>query len=231
MADRDVNPDDYLLQHIFKTEQPTSTSTLLQNWDKCIFRASFSDSCLSCVVRLEAEDTGSETFTSVAAMQKIVRTIIPELVPQTYKVGQVENAEGRSFQFSMIELVEGVLLEDVWEKMVEDDKTSVVTEITSALSKLQSVRISDAENQKVFCSMLHGEDQVLERLQRPGVFGGPATRVLNNGMALLNAIIEQQKVKKSFCTLTTLEDLQITRVVSNYKDLGSVVIDKSDIAK
>ncbi len=183
------------------------------------------------MVRLEAEDTGSETFTSVAAMQKIVRTIIPELVPQTYKVGQVENAEGRSFQFSMIELVEGVLLEDVWEKMVEDDKTSVVTEITSALSKLQSVRISDAENQKVFCSMLHGEDQVLERLQRPGVFGGPATRVLNNGMALLNAIIEQQKVKKSFCTLTTLEDLQITRVVSNYKDLGSVVIDKSDIAK
>jgi hypothetical protein len=58
-------------------------------------------------VRVEAEGQQSDTFITVAAMQEISRSIIPELVPETYKIGKATNAEGRKFQFSVIGLVEG----------------------------------------------------------------------------------------------------------------------------
>lgn len=111
MPDRDVTPDVCLLKRIFTANQPETISIVLQNWDKCVFKAEFPESLedrySAYVVRLEAENENSQTFTTIAAVQKIAATIIPELVSQTFQVGKTQNAHGRMFHFSVIELVEG----------------------------------------------------------------------------------------------------------------------------
>lgn len=87
MTDRDVNPDECLLRHIFTTNQPKAISIFLQVWDKCVFKAEFKkdpkNDYTTCVVRLESEDEKPRNFTMIAAMQQIADTILPDLVPKT----------------------------------------------------------------------------------------------------------------------------------------------------
>jgi hypothetical protein len=101
MANRDVTPDQSLLQHIFADNQPSSISILLQNWDKCVFTAvlptTLGNGPHVYVVRLEARDGKSAHFHSVAAMQEIAASCIPGLVPQTLQVGSAVNDQGREF--------------------------------------------------------------------------------------------------------------------------------------
>lgn len=80
------------------------------------FPKDFEDRHCTCVVRLEAENKSLKTFTNtIVAMQQIAASIIPELVPQTLQVGKAKNAQGGMFHFSVIELMDGDLLEDVWQ--------------------------------------------------------------------------------------------------------------------
>ncbi len=86
----DVIPDSTLLKHMFGEHQPSSVSIILQNWDKCIFSATFTiaspleNGQHSCVVRLEALDNDHPpAFALVAATQEIAATCIPLLVPAT----------------------------------------------------------------------------------------------------------------------------------------------------
>ncbi|KAE9366378.1 hypothetical protein N431DRAFT_517583 [Stipitochalara longipes BDJ] len=124
MTDRNVTPSACLLKQIFGNGQPSSTSILLQNWDKCSFRANFSSGRPSLVGRLEAEGTQAGTFMAIAALQEVARAVIPEL----------------KFQYSVIGLVEGETLEEAWERMDTQDRVSVVAEIASAIAKLHIVR-------------------------------------------------------------------------------------------
>lgn len=111
----------------------------LQNWDKCVFKAEFpkglEDRHSACVVRLDAENENLKTFTTIAPMQQIAATIIPEPVPQTLQVGEAKNAQGRMFHFSVIELVERDLLEDVWQQMSAEEQSSVVAGLEWFTSK------------------------------------------------------------------------------------------------
>jgi aminoglycoside phosphotransferase (APT) family kinase protein len=132
-----------------------------------VFKAEFPKS-------LEAENENLKTFTTIAAMQQIAATIIPELVPQTLQVGKAKNAQGRMFHFSVIELVEGDLLEDVWQQMSAEEQSSVVAELVEALEKLHSVRLSDKGIKEILGKTLHEEgDEVLKSFEQPGAFGGP----------------------------------------------------------
>ncbi|OBT86340.1 hypothetical protein VE02_03826 [Pseudogymnoascus sp. 03VT05] len=143
MADRDVKPDDCLLTHIFTDNQPNSISIFLQEWDKCVFEAKFpknpQNDYTTCVVRLESEDEKPKNFAMIAAMQRIAATIIPGLVPKTYQVGKAVNAQGRMFHFSVVELVEGDLLEDAWQLMSAGEQSSAVADLVEALQKLHSL--------------------------------------------------------------------------------------------
>ncbi len=236
MADRDVTPDDSLLKQIFATIQPETISIFLQNWDKCVFKAEFpkglEDRHSGCVVRLEAENESFTTFTTIAAMQKIAATIIPELVPQTLQVGKAKNAQGRMFHFSVIELVEGDLLEDVWQQMSAEEQSSVVAELVEALEKLHSVRLSDKRVKEILGKTFREEgDEVPKGFEQPGAFGGPHTGFLNDGPALLNSIMERRKLKKPFYTMEPIVDSGDIRMQSSFIDLGSTIIHKSDIDK
>lgn len=180
MADRDVTPDDSLLKQIFTTNQPETISIFLQNWDKCVFKAEFprdgEHRHSTCVVRLEAENKNLQTFTTIASMQQIAATIIPDLVPQTLQVGKAKNAQRRMFHFSVIELVDGDLLEDVWQQMSAAEQSSVVAELVKALEKLHSVRLSDKWVKEILDKMLREEsDGIMKGFEQPGAFGGPHT--------------------------------------------------------
>ncbi|KAL5330823.1 hypothetical protein ACEPPN_000347 [Leptodophora sp. 'Broadleaf-Isolate-01'] len=236
MADRDVTPDDSLLKQIFTTNQPETISIFLQNWDKCVFKAEFpkglEDRHSACVVRLEAENDNLKTFTTIAAIQQIAAIIIPELVPQTLQVGKAKNSQGRMFHFSVIELVEGDLLEDVWQQMSAEEQSSVVAELVEALEKLHSVRLSDKGVKEILGKTLREEgDEVLKSFEQPGAFGGPHTGFLNDGPALLDSIMERRKLKKPFCTMESIVGSQDIRIQSSFKELGSIVINNSDIDK
>lgn len=233
--DRNVSPDSSLLQQIFTASQPNTISIFLQNWEKCVFKAELSEGSTdrhsTCVVRLEAEDESLQTFTSIAAMQRIAATVIPELVPQTLRTGKAKNAQGRVFEFSVIEFVEGDLLEDVWQKMSAEEQTSVVAEIVEAVQKLHNIRLSDKGSKEILKNTPGEEgDKILKGLE-PGAFGGPHTGFLNDGPALLSSFMERQKLKTPFCTIHSTVDSQDIRVQSSFKDLGSILISHSDIDK
>lgn len=233
MADCDVTPDESLLKQIFTVNQPTIISIFLQNWDKCVFKAEFpkdlEDHHSACVVRLEAEDENSETFTTIAALQQIAAIIIPRLVPHTLQVGKAKNAQGRMFHFSVVELVEGDTLEDVWEQMSAEEQSSVVAELAEALEKLHSVRLSDEWVKEILGKTLREGDEV-PRSEQPVVFGGPHTGFLNNGHALLSSIMERRKLQKPFCSME-LVDSQDVRIQSKFEELGSIVINNSEFDK
>ncbi|TVY35546.1 hypothetical protein LSUB1_G005579 [Lachnellula subtilissima] len=234
MADRDVTPDDSLLKQIF-TYLPMATSIILQNWDKCVFKAQFSPdsgySYSACIVRLEAESEDLKTFPTIAALQQIAATVVPKLVPETFKVGKAKNLQGRTFDFSVTEFVEGDLLEDVWQQMSTKEQNSVVTEIVEALEKFHSILPSDKRVKEILEKMLPEEDEELKSSEMPQSFGGPHTGILNDGLGLLGAIIERRKLKKPFCCMEPLVDLQGVRIRSRFEELGSIVINNSAIEK
>lgn len=103
MADREVTLDDTLLKHIFASNQPSSISIILQDWDKCVFRAAFPNPLEngqhSCIGRLEALNGVAPQFPLVAGAQEIAALCIPDLVPATLQVGTTANDQGREFQF------------------------------------------------------------------------------------------------------------------------------------
>ncbi|TVY48709.1 hypothetical protein LOCC1_G001402 [Lachnellula occidentalis] len=234
MANRAVTPDDTLLKQIFNC-LPESISILLHNWDKCVFKATFSydfgSSYSECIVRLEAENENLNTFPTIAALQQIAATVVPELVPQTFQLGKVENLQGRTFDFSVTEMVEGELLEDVWQQMSIKEQNSVAAELVEALEKFHSIRLSDTGVKESLQKTFREGDEQLKRFELPHAFGGPHTRFLNDGVGLLGAIMDRRKLKKPSCYMEPLVDSQGIRIRSTFEELGSTFINNSDIEK
>jgi hypothetical protein len=129
------------------------------------------------------------------------------------------------FYFLVIELVEGDLLEDVWQQMSAKEQSSVVAELVEALEKLHSVWLGDKRVKEILGKTL------LKSFAQPGVFGGLYTGFLNDGRALLGSIMERRKLKKPFYTMEPIVNSQDIRIQSNFKELGSIVINNSDIDK
>ncbi|CAM1500496.1 Fc.00g096580.m01.CDS01 [Cosmosporella sp. VM-42] len=235
MADRTVKLDKSLLKQVFTGGLPESIRVFLNNRDKCVFKAEFPKGLdvpyLTCVVRLEAvnreESPGPGTFAAVAAMQQIAASTIPELIPQILQVGKATNLQGRLFDFSVIELVEGDTLEDVWEQMNNEEQDSVVVELVEALEKLHSVRFDDPVVQNILDKMLHEQSDKKFKIQ--GVFGGPHTGFLENGTDLLESIMKIRKLRKPFCTKEPVVGRQEMTIHSNFEELGSLFIDISSI--
>ena len=230
VADRDVTPDSSLLEHIFGNNLPSSTSIVLQNWDKCVFKASFSDAVENerhlFIVRLEAQDSKSSDFTMVTAMQKVAASCIPPLVPETLKTGTAANKQGREFHFCVMELVEGVTLEEAWDGMAGDNRSAVVTEIVDALSKLHTVRLSDTNVQTILRREL-GEES--EEVLYKAVLGGPSTGLLNDGLSLLSSIEQKWKLQRPFHTTEPVADPKGLLIKSAFEDVGSATVSDSDM--
>lgn len=128
----------------------------------------------ACVVRLEADAETSNKFASIAALQWIAATIIPDLVPQNLQLGKAKNAQGRMFRFSVIEFVEGDLLDDIWQQLSADEQRSIVTTLVEALEKLHSVRLNDKDIKETLAKALcEDDDEGLKSFEKADIFGGP----------------------------------------------------------
>ncbi|OHE97904.1 hypothetical protein CORC01_06767 [Colletotrichum orchidophilum] len=231
MDPRDVAPDEVLLNHIFPDQPQVSISVILQNWDKCVFKASFQDfsePCCPCIVRVEvmSEDEKAAQFTVVSAMQKIAAGVIQGLVPNTFQTGVAENAQGKRFQFCVMEFIEGDTLEEVWDLMSSESQRSVVAALVGALRKLHTIQISDDRVQAVLRQALDGSER--DAFQK-AVVGGPSTGFLEDGPTLLGAITKRLELKKPFYTITPIATPGDIVIKSHYEDLGSVTLGKSSI--
>ncbi|POR35889.1 Uncharacterized protein TPAR_03923 [Tolypocladium paradoxum] len=231
MDDRDVAPDETLLKHIFATNQPAHISIILQNWDKCVFKADFSGTLEnrrpSCVVRLEAAENGSSAqFATVAAMQQIAATCIPDLVPKLLQVGIAANTRGVQFQFWVMEFAQGVTLEEGWDQMSGEDQSYVATAVVEALEKLHSVRLSDDAVQAILGRAL-GEES--EEILNKAAMGGPSTGFPDNGLALLTSITQRLQLNRPFCSIEPMTDPKGLVIQSSFEDLGSTTIRDSDM--
>jgi hypothetical protein len=235
MADRNVVPDLCLLQQMFKDNQPKYISMIVQTWDKCVFKAEFSkdESVHSpCVVRIEAESENLTTFATTIAMQQIARIVIPDLVTETLQIGKATNEQGRVFSFSVTELLDGPTLGDVWHDLDEIERNLIIGDLTDALIRLNTLQLNDKPVKAILLKSLQGgEEEVLKRLARGDIFGGLHTEFLNQGPALLASIMENLKLKEPFCTMETISNSQDIKIQSNFDELGSIVIQRSDMDK
>jgi hypothetical protein len=206
MANKDVRHDDSLLEQIFDDDQPLAITIFIQNWNKCVFKAEFPqglDNYLSPrVVRLEAENSIDETFATIATLQQLAANALPGLVPQTFGIGKAKDSLGRTFHFSVTELLEGQVVEDVWDQLSEDEQVSVIVEFVAALEKIHSLKMSDKKTTKPLAQTVQGEgEDSTSSFLLPGIFGGPHTGCLNDGPSLLSSIMARRKLKKQFRTI------------------------------
>jgi hypothetical protein len=116
--------------------------------------------------------------------------------------------------------------------MSAEEQNSVVAELVEALEKVHSVRPSDKGFKEILGKMLREDgDEILKSFEQPRVFGGPHTGFLNDGPALLDSIMERRKLRKPFYTIESIADSQDVRIQSSYEELGSRVINHSDMEK
>ncbi|KAK6215709.1 hypothetical protein QIS74_08728 [Colletotrichum tabaci] len=233
MDSRNIAPDQVLLNHIFPDQPQASSSIILQNWDKCVFKASFPDSpepCRPRVVRLEVirQDEKATQFNIVSAMQQIAADAIHDLVPATFQIGVASNGEGRRLRFCVMDFAEGVTLEEVWDQMNSENQQSVVAALVEALRKLHSIRLSDDRVRDILRRELDETD--VEAFQE-AVMGGPSTGFLHDGLALLHAITRRLELKKPFHTTTPIPGSDGGGIVlqSHFDELGSVELQSTTI--
>ncbi|KAK6206099.1 hypothetical protein LQW54_007934 [Pestalotiopsis sp. IQ-011] len=219
-------PDEQLLRRLFGQQRPTITM-FLQNWEKCVFKAQFpstaGESMPAKVVRLQIVEKECQSLSTIAAIQQIAATVIPDLVPKLYEVGTIDDSRGRMLHFSIAEFVDGRTLQDVWWELNASAQDAIVEQLGEVIKKLHTVQPS---------AVPHGTGGRLgEQLEQPGVFGGPHTGFMNTGSDLLASIMEQRKLKKQFCTIETTSDPEGITIQSNFEDLGALTIQKADSDK
>lgn len=219
-------PDEQLLRRLFGQQQPTITM-FLQNWEKCVYKVEFPSKSGQLmpakVVRLEIIEKESQSLSTIAAMQQIAATVIPDLVPKVHEVGTIVDSRGRTLQFSITEFVDGETLQDVWWRLSTSAQDAIAEELGEAIKKLHTVRP---------IALPHGvEEELARKLKQPGVFGGPHTGFMDTGSNLLASIMEQYKLKKQFCTFEATSDPEGITIQSNFEDLGALTIEKADSDK
>ncbi|KAI1734585.1 kinase-like domain-containing protein [Xylaria scruposa] len=225
-----LSPDDTLLEQIFGAHQPENISFYLQGRYKCIFKATFAadikGSHPPCVARLEVRNEYSIDQATVASMQQIARSILPDLVPKTIRTGTATNSAETTFNFWLTEFVDGDVLEDVWEKLDPDEQNSIAIAIAEAVRKLHrcQLQIGGANETKAKNSPGSTDFNIDRRL-----FGGPHTGFLTDGSALIDTIMQRWKLIEDSSTKHHVSESRGIKIQSNYEDLGSVFIKTSEL--
>ncbi|KAF2760149.1 hypothetical protein EJ05DRAFT_474050 [Pseudovirgaria hyperparasitica] len=229
MENRNIGPDDIILKEIFTIDLPTKTTVILQDWNKCVLKAEFSNGIEPCIVRLERVAGESRMFPMIAALQQVAAMVIPHLVPRTLQFGKAMNAEKDEFHFSVVEFIRGSTLEEVWGTLSEEERISVVEELGAALEKLHSVRPGDDNVRRVLQDMTSINMEGLGPLEQAGVFGGPELGFFQDGPSLLEAIEKSRRRKTPACTLTTGDISSGTTILSHFDEIGTATVNTSDM--
>lgn len=233
-SDKCVSPDQAVLKYIFHQAIQTGQVSIFNNdWVSCVFKVDPEASSTSrykepVVVRLEATDLSPVSeFALTAEIQKLASDTLPGLVPSVLEVGQVSNADGREFSFSVVEFVDGVTLESVWAELSETNKNAVVSDILAALKKLHARGLRDETVQAILWRGADSQEDAAA--PKPLLFGGAHTQALTTGGSLLYAIVERWMLGKPFCDIEKDENSGSITIKSHVGALGSITIDQHEV--
>lgn len=178
--------DEHLLIQIFPNSLPSTIKIFDETGFKSIRLGQFSEidktfGTDKVVFRIEKSES-PESFQQIAAFQQLASTILPELVPKTFLVGKAKTSDGFDVQFSVVEFIEGVVLDKVWHLADTENRKSIVATITFAMGRLYSVSLADEQIQKI----LHDTPLVSDGLR----VGGPEFGYFEGSTGLVLRIIQ-----------------------------------------
>lgn len=102
-----------------------------------------------------------------------------------------------------------------------------MAELVEALNKLHFVRLSDSWAKEILSKMHGADDEFLETLEQPLVFGSPHTGFLKDGPTLLHYIMKRRKLNHLFYT-TNINSEEI-KIQSSFEELGSTIVTDNDM--
>ncbi|QPC69305.1 hypothetical protein HYE68_000057 [Fusarium pseudograminearum] len=160
MATDDLSPDYSILSGIPMIKDSVSDlentfkqkcNVISSNFTTCTFDihqdASPADSPQHVLVRLESS---SDHFATVAALQKLASSQLPDLVPQVLDVGTTFTAQGQRIEYSVTEFVsDAVTLEQEWDKLDGPAQKDLMNSIIAAISKLQTLALDSDHVHKI----------------------------------------------------------------------------------
>jgi hypothetical protein len=140
--DEDLVPDDTFLSRIFRHISPPAINILRRARDHCAFRARFDIAPHpnwpdDLVVRMEIS---AEKLEATAALAKLARTALPDLVPMCYTIGTARTSSGRDVTYSVSEFItNSVPLDTPWPSLSWPQKHNLITPLVTALSTLHKL--------------------------------------------------------------------------------------------
>lgn len=145
--------DYHLLTQIFPDAQPSSTRIFDETGFKSIRLAYFTGvvavfGANKVVFRVEKIER-PDKFRHIAAFQALAATILPELVPKTFVVGKAKMSNGEEVQYSIVEFIEGVLLDEVWHAVDIKNRQSIMATLVSTMERLYEATLSGDQTQKI----------------------------------------------------------------------------------
>ncbi|KAM0392290.1 hypothetical protein ACHAPZ_011036 [Fusarium culmorum] len=160
MATDDLSPDYSILSGIPIIKDSVSDmqntfkekcNVISSNFTTCTFDirldTSPADFPQHVLVRLESSN---DHFATVAALQKLANSQLPDLVPQVLDVGTTSTAEGKKLEYSVTEFVsDAVTLEQEWDKLDGPAQKDLMSSIIAAISKLQSITLDSDHAHKM----------------------------------------------------------------------------------
>ena len=126
-------------------------------------------------------------------MERIARLTIPDLVPETLRIGEAADTQGREFRFSVFEYIKVPTLQDIWFEMTRENQVAIVLQLAKTLEKLHSLRISD----DVVQDELSREGMDRKALIKKTVLGGPRTSFLDSGRAPIDEAMKKNPDQKA----------------------------------
>ncbi|UZP36830.1 hypothetical protein NXS19_004646 [Fusarium pseudograminearum] len=159
MATEDLTPDYSILSGIPMIKDSVSDlentfkvkcNVISSNFTTCTFGihldTSPAESPQHVLVRLESS---SDHFATVAAIQKLASSQLPDLVPQVLDVGTTFTAQGQRIEYSVTEFVsDAVTLEQEWDKLDGPAQKDLMNSIIAAISKLQTLTLDSDHSRK-----------------------------------------------------------------------------------
>ena len=147
-SERDLVPDNALLNCIFPRSAPACITILSQTREVCTFIAHMDATSPTeplhgnVVVRLELPS--KFPLRTVSALQRVATLAIPEAVPAVLQTGTATAEDGREVEFSVSTFVaDAVTLEEVWDDLNDDQQSNIMDTVLDAMRKLQALDLAD----------------------------------------------------------------------------------------
>ncbi|KAJ4122973.1 hypothetical protein NW768_009964 [Fusarium equiseti] len=173
------------------------------------------------LVRLESSDS---RFATVAALQKLANSQLPDIVPRVLDVGTTLTAQGHRLEYSVTEFVsDAVTLEQEWDKLDGPAQKVLMSSIIATISKLQSVTLDSEHAKKILEGTPYFHDA------KVALIGGPELGYYSDITGFLAKLAGDATPERTKFSATHTSDSFV--VDSTLEHVGRVELTSSDLAE